>query len=215
MLQFMSRVLVTGFEPFGGQSTNPSALVAMALDGRQIGDCQVVGGLLPCVFGRALRELKHLLRQSKPKLVLCLGQAGGRSAIAIERVAINVDDACIADNAGATPIDQPIAVRGPVGYWSTLPIKAIVQALRNANIPAEISQSAGTFVCNHVFYGLMRSLSRKPVRGGFIHVPYSTEQATETQPGMSLIEMTRAIELAIATCLETDADIRLSDGSLH
>lgn len=206
-------VLITGFEPFGDQPVNPSALVARALHGRRLAGRNLEGVVLPCVFGRALRELKRHLRRVQPELVICLGQAGGRSAVAVERVAINVDDARMPDNAGRSPIDEPIAARGPVAYWSTLPIKAIVRALREADIPAEVSQTAGTFVCNHVFYGLMRRLAgRKHCRGGFIHIPFMTGQG---EPSLPLEVMVNAIELAVATSLRTVRDRRLAEGATH
>ena len=214
----MRNVLITGFEPFGGEPVNPSAQVALALEGREIADHKVVGVVLPCVFGDALRELRRQIRRVKPVLVLCLGQAGGRASISVERVAINIDDARIDDNAGKRPIDVPIATKGPVAYWSTLPIKAIVVALKEHGIAAEVSQTAGTFVCNHVFYGLMRMLRKKPVRGGFIHIPYAPEQVvamTPQPPSMSVEEVVRGMEVVIATALQTDQDLRVGGGATH
>lgn len=215
----MKTVLLTGFEPFADESVNPSAQAVVALHGRTIGKRVVHAAVLPCVFDDALEKLRTELRRVRPELVICVGQAGGRAAITVERVAINVDDARIADNAGARPIDRRIAARGPVGYWSTLPIKAIVAALREADLPAEVSQTAGTFVCNHVFYGLMHALSRtRGVRGGFIHVPYLPEQAARTPgspPSMSLDDVVRGLETAIATALTTRRDARVADGATH
>src|SRR6185295_11865316 len=164
-------VLVTAFEPFGGDSVNASQLAAAPLDGRVIGGSRVVVAILPCVFGDAIVALRLAIRRVRPTLVLACGEAGGRAAVTIERVAINVDDARLADNAGVRPIDRAIAPGGPVACWSTLPIKAIVSALKKRRIPAAVSLSAGTFVCNHVFYALMRMLARRPgVIGGFIHL---------------------------------------------
>lgn len=211
-------ILVTGFEPFGGESINPSAQVALALEGRVIAGHRVKGIVLPCVFGESQRVLAAHLRRVKPVLVVCLGQAGGRATISVERVAINVDDARIADNAGQQPIDQRIAPRGPAAYWSTLPIKAIVAALSTRGIPADVSQSAGTFVCNHVFYGLMRRLGKKPVRGGFIHVPFSPDQvkgAYAGAPSMPVEKVVEGIALAIATALKTPVDARKVGGATH
>ncbi len=207
-----SRVLVTGFEPFGGGQSNPSALIAQALDGRLIAGRAVVGVVLPCVFGLAAKELRKHLGQVMPELVVCLGQAGGRAAIGVERVAINIDDARLADNAGAQPVDVPIARGGPVAYWSSLPIKAIVAALDQAGIAAEVSQTAGTFVCNHVFYALMRAIAGKPVRGGFIHVPFAPEQG---EPSMPLAQMVQAIELAVVTATQARVDLRVAGGATH
>jgi len=215
-------VLVTGFAPFGGETVNPSWLVAQALDGEEIAGAQIVARELPCVFGDAIDTLERALRELEPVLVICAGQAGGRAAVTLERVAINVDDASIADNAGKQPIDEPIASEGPVGYWSSLPIKAIVRALREARIRAEVSQTAGTFVCNHVFYGLMPELSsRRGVRGGFVHVPFLPEQAARaivtpgapTPPSMTLDEITRALRIIVATSLAVRGDIKTAGGA--
>jgi pyroglutamyl-peptidase len=209
----MKTVLVTGFEPFGGEPRNPSQEIARALDGRIIAGRRVVGAVLPCVFGAANRELARLLRLHRPSLVVCVGQAGGRAEITPERIAINVDDARIADNADAQPLDRPIVRGGPAAYWSTLPIKAIVRELKRRGMPAAVSQTAGTFVCNHVFYGLMRALRRRRgVRGGFIHVPFLPGQATRGQPSLPLATMTEAIALAIQVALTTRRDAKLPGG---
>jgi pyroglutamyl-peptidase len=146
-------------------------------------------------------------------LVICLGQAGGRTAITPERVALNVDDARIADNAGQQPVDRPVVKAGPVAYWSTLPIKAIVQALRKRGLPAEISQTAGTFVCNHVFYGLMHELhGQRRVRGGFIHVPFLPEQ-TSDQPSLPLAKMITGIQTALEVSVRRSRDLREAGGA--
>lgn len=209
------KVLLTGFEPFGGEAINPSGEIARQLHGTVIAGHRVVGALLPCVFGAAITELKRQLRATKPALVLCTGQAGGRAEITPERVALNVDDARIADNAGCQPIDRPIAKRGPAAYWSTLPIKAIVAALRRRGIPASVSQTAGTFVCNHVFYGLMHELrAQGKRRGGFIHLPFLPEQAKD-QPSLPLETMTAAIGVAIETALKVRRDARATGGTTH
>jgi pyroglutamyl-peptidase len=213
------KVLLTGFEPFGGDTVNPAALAVAALDGRVIEGCRVVATILPCVFGDALDVLRRELRRVRPELVVCVGQAGGRAAIGLERVAINVDDAGIPDNDGAQPIDRPIARGGPVAYWSTLPIKATVDALRSDGLPAEVSQTAGTFVCNHVFYGLMHALRRRRgARGGFVHVPYLPEQAARVPggaPSLSLDRITRGLEIVISTALTVRRDLRAEGGATH
>jgi len=208
-------VLVTGFEPFGGESINPSGEIARQLHGTVIGGHRVVGALLPCVFGAAISELKKQIRATKPALIVCVGQAGGRAEVTPERVAINVDDARIPDNAGRQPVDRPIVRGGPAAYWSTLPIKAIVAELRRQEIPAAMSQTAGTFVCNHVFYGLMHELRRKKVRGGFIHVPFLPEQAKPGQPSLSLEIMTAAIGSAVTVALKTRRYVRSAGGATH
>jgi pyroglutamyl-peptidase len=203
-------VLVTGFEPFGGETVNPSAEIARQLHGAEIAGHRVEGVLLPCVFGESLAELRQHLRRVRPALVVCVGQAGGRAEITPERVAINVDDARIADNAGRQPVDRPVVRGGPAAYWSTLPIKAIVAALRARGLPAAVSQTAGTYVCNHVFYGLMHALRRRRgVRGGFIHVPFLPAQG---RPSLPLETMIQGVELAIATALRTRRDRREAGG---
>lgn len=212
----MKTVLLTGFEPFDGESINPSGEIARQLHGTVVGGHRVVGALLPCVFGAAITELKKQVRATKPALVICAGQAGGRAEITPERVAINVDDARIPDNAGRQPVDRPVVRGGPAAYWSTLPIKAIIAELRRRDIPAAVSQTAGTFVCNHVFYGLMHELRRqKTVRGGFIHVPFLPEQAKPGQPSLTLETMTAAIGAAVATALTARRDTRSAGGATH
>jgi pyroglutamyl-peptidase len=212
----MKTILITGFEPFGGEKVNPSQDIAQALDGRMIGGRKVVGAVLPCVFGASITELKKLLRVHRPELVICVGQAGGRAEITPERVALNIDDARIPDNAGAQPIDTPIVRGGLAAYWSTLPIKAIVAALQAAKIPAAVSQTAGTFVCNHVFYGLMHALkSRRGVRGGFVHVPFLPAQAKQGQPNLPLETMILALARTIEVSLRTRRDARRAGGQLN
>ncbi len=219
----MKTVLLTGFEPFGGDAINPSEEIARQLNGAVLARHTVAGGLLPCVFGAAVKELKHLIKLHDPVLVICVGQAGGRAEITPERVAINIDDARIADNAGQQPIDKPIAKDGPAAYWSTLPIKAIVQELRKHDIPAAVSQTAGTFVCNHVFYGLMHELAlhRDHVRGGFIHVPYLPEQTTARRtlgqteaPSLPFEQMIDGVKVAISTSIEYRRDIKSAGGQV-
>jgi pyroglutamyl-peptidase len=190
-------VLITGFEPFGGEARNPSQEIARALDGRVIAGRRIVGAVLPCVFGVSLRSLRMLVRQHNPSVVVCLGLANTRSEITPERVAINLDDARIRDNAGWQPVDRRVVRNGPAAYWSTLPVTPIVAALRKRGLPARPSETAGTFVCNHVFYGLMRQLHRKrTVRGGFIHVPWPQGWAP-TASVITFEQMVAAIGLAI------------------
>jgi pyroglutamyl-peptidase len=211
----MKNVLLTGFEPFGGETRNPSQEIAAALHGRIIARRTVVGAVLPCVFRDAIPELGQHLRRHQPELVIALGQAGGRPDITPERIAINLVDARIPDNAGAQPLDRPVVKGGPAAYWSTLPIKAVASALRQHGIPASISQSAGTFVCNHVFYGLMHALRRRRgVRGGFIHVPFLPEQVKRSEPSLSLAAMIAATELAIEISVTTRRDLRIPAGQI-
>jgi pyroglutamyl-peptidase len=186
-------ILLTGFEPFGGESVNPSWAIASALDGETIAGRRVVALRLPTEFRRSLRVLRAGLALHAPSLVLALGQAGGRAGLSLERVAINVDDARIPDNAGARPIDATIVRGGPPAHFGTLPIKAIVAALRARGVPAGVSQTAGTFVCNHVFYGLQHALAGTRVRSGFVHVPYLPEQA-QARPGAPSLPLATMVE---------------------
>lgn len=210
-------ILLTGFEPFGGASINPSWELARALDGQLIGGATVAARLLPCVFGVALAELRRALEQTRPLLVVALGQAGGRSELSLERVAINLDDARIPDNAGAQPIDEPVLVGAPAAYFSTLPIKAMVAGLRAAGIPAAVSHTAGTFVCNHLFYGLQHQLQGSGVRSGFMHIPLLPEQAAQVsgQPSMALPLMLAGVRLALELALQHTVDLRQTGGSLN
>lgn len=187
-------ILLTGFEPFGGESINPSWELARTLDGETIAGHRIVAVRLPCVFGASLEVLRVALEEHDPVLVLAIGQAGERGQLSLERVAINIDDARIPDNAGAQPVDTAIMAGASAAYFSSLPIKAMLVALREAGIPAEISHTAGTYVCNHVFFGLMHALrERAGTPGGFLHIPYLPEQATR-HPGAPSLSLDVAIE---------------------
>ncbi|ONN71390.1 pyroglutamyl-peptidase I [Pseudomonas oryzihabitans] len=209
-------LLLTGFAPFGGETLNPSWEAVRRLDGERLGDLPVVAAQLPTEFGAALRVLDELLERHRPTLVVAVGQAGGRAELSLERIAINVDDARIPDNAGRQPIDEPVVADGPAAYFSTLPIKAMTRVLRDAGIPAAVSQTAGTFVCNHVFYGLQHRLQGSGVRGGFIHIPYLPAQAA-AQPGapsMALETLIAGLRLALTCAATTRADLREGGGQL-
>ncbi|WP_240620123.1 pyroglutamyl-peptidase I, partial [Peribacillus acanthi] len=185
----MAHILLTGFDPFGGETTNPSLEAVMKLNGKQINQHLIVARKLPTVFHESVQTIKMYLDELDPHVVICVGQAGGRPDISIERVAINVDDARIPDNKGQQPIDTPIFKDGPAAYWSTLPIKSMVKKLRENGVPASISHTAGTFVCNHIFYSLLHIIKSRgrEARGGFIHIPFLPEQAAHHpgQPSMS------------------------------
>ena len=211
----MPPILLTGFDPFDNATVNPSWCVARALAGQRIAGHQVVAAQLPTAFGQALTHLHALLQAHRPALVLCLGLAAGRAALSIERIGINVIDARIPDNQGAQPVDMPVVPHGPAAYFATLPIKAMLRAVRQAGIAAEVSQSAGTFVCNQVFYVLMRALARSPgVRAGFVHVPWLPAQAAaHGQPGMPLERMTLALEIIVRTALSAGRDARVGAGA--
>ena len=210
-------VLLTGFAPFDGEAVNPSWQAAQMLHGRHVAGHRIVARQLSVEFGASLKELRAAIRETKPSLVLCVGQAGGRGAMSLERVAINVDDARIPDNAGARPIDTAIVEDGPAAYFTSLPIKTMLAALRDAGIPAEVSQTAGTYVCNHVFYGLMHALRNRRIRGGFVHIPYSPEQAAHHPgaPSLPVETVVHGLRVALQVALETDADRRLAAGAEH
>ena len=220
------RVLLAGFEPFENDPVNPAWEIARALDGWACEGAVVQAVQLPCVFGRAIdtldAALADILGNKAPlPLVLCIGAAGGRTEISMERAALNIDDARIPDNAGQQPIDLPVVKNGPAAYFSTLPIKAMVRDMRAAGLPAAVSNSAATFVCNHIFYALMHRLATRPAlahtRGGFVHVPYLPEQAA-SKPGvasMALAAQVEAFRVAIRTALTVRHDVRETAGRLH
>ena len=198
------------------EAVNPSWEAAQALHGKQVAGHRVIAARLPTAFDASLDALRALLAQHRPALVVCTGQAGGRPALSLERVAINVNDARIADNARSQPVDTPVIAGGPAGYFSSLPIKAMLAALERAGIRAEVSQTAGTFVCNHVFYGLMHQLATDPelagVRGGLVHVPWLPQQG---QPSMALQDIVQGLEVALHCALITGTDIRRQAGALN
>jgi pyroglutamyl-peptidase len=210
-------ILVTGFDPFGGESANPSWEICNRLP-REIGGMRSETCRVPCEFRRAIEVVAEAIERHQPAIVLSLGQAGGRSRIGVERVAINVDDARIPDNAGAQPVDERIAINGPPAYFATLPVKAMARAIRAAGIPAEVSNSAGTYVCNHVMYGVLHFLaaSKREARAGFIHVPYAESQVLDKRdaPGMSVESMARAVQAAIGAAIEHRQDIGVAEGAL-
>ncbi len=196
------RILLTGFEPFDGQTLNPSWEVARTLQGAVVQGAPVTAVQLPCVFAQALPALQQALAQHRPDIVLALGQAEGRCDFSVERVAINVQDARIPDNAGQQPIDVPVIAGGPAAYFSTLPIKALVAGLKAAGFPASVSQTAGTFVCNQVFYALQHTLAGQGVHSGFMHLPLLPEQAAQwtgpTLPSWPASWQSAGVEQALA-----------------
>ena len=215
----LPKVLVTGFAPFGGEAINPSREIAHALDGEIIAQHCFVGAELPTDVADSLAALDALLAKHRPALVLALGQAGGRSEISLERVAINLIDARIPDNAGAQPVDAPVVKNAPNAYFSTLPLKTMLLRLHAAGIPAALSHSAGTFVCNQVFFGLAHRLAAQypRTRGGFVHVPYLPLQAARfaNAPSMALETMIEAVRLGLETALTTRDDLHFAAGTTH
>lgn len=206
-------ILLTGFDPFENAMSNPSGLVAEALHGQRIAGHAVVAAQLPTAFDASLARLQGLLERHQPAVTLCLGLAGGRPALSIERVGINVNDARIPDNQGWQPVDTPVMADGPAAYFATVPVKAMLRAVLAAGVAGEVSQTAGTFVCNHVLYGLLHFLARQPgARGGFIHVPWLPDQG---QPGMELRDMVRGVHAALWAAVLTHKDVALGAGATH
>ena len=206
--------LLTGFAPFAGEAVNPSWQAVRALDGATVEGHRIIAVELPVEFDASLRTLRSALRKTKPALAIAVGLAGGRDGISLERVAINVVDARIPDNAGMQPVDAPVVARGPAAYFTTLPIKATLRELQRAGIAAHVSQTAGTYVCNEVFYALMHATRRRESRAGFVHVPYLTEQAARRgTPGMPLDDMVRALQIIMRMALTQRADARVHAGA--
>lgn len=213
------KLLLTAFDPFGGEKINP-ALEAVKLVSDRIGEIKVVKLEVPTVFKKSIHMAEEAIEQERPDVVLCIGQAGGRFDITPERVAINVDDARIKDNEGNQPIDTRIFEDGESAYFSTLPVKAMVQSIRNAGLPSSISNSAGTFVCNHLMYGVLYILSKRypGVRGGFIHVPFIPAQVagrSVSAPSLALADIARGLEAAISAIGEYEEDIVAVGGTEH
>jgi pyroglutamyl-peptidase len=211
------KALVTGFEPFGGDRVNPSFEALRRLPPR-LGVLDIATRSLPVVYGAALPALRAAIAATAPDIVLCAGLAGGRAELSLERVAINIDDARIPDNDGNQPIDRPVVAGGPAAYFATLPIKAAVAALREAGLPAAVSNSAGTFLCNHIFYGLMHEAAKAghPFRGGFLHLPYLPGQAARVPgaPSMALEQIVEGIEIILSVAAARADDLVVSEGAL-
>ncbi len=210
------KLLLTAFDPFGGEPVNP-ALEAVKLVADKIGDVEVVKQEVPTVFYKSIDTVAAAIEREKPDAVLCIGQAGGRYDLTPERVAINQDDARIKDNEGNQPIDSTIFEDGEPAYFATLPIKAMVAAIREAGVPASISNTAGTFVCNHLMYGVLYTLAKKypGVKGGFMHVPYETSQVvnrTPSAPSLNINDIAKGIEAAIAAIGANESDIKTVEG---
>ena len=208
----MQNVLLTGFEPFDKAAVNPSWEAVRQLDGVQLCEgVQMVSRCLPCAFATAAETLLQLINELHPAMVIATGLGPGRSDISVERVAINVNDARIPDNLGAQPIDIAVVDGGPAAYFSTLPIKGMVKAVREAGIAASVSQTAGTFVCNQVFYRLQHALVGTGVRSGFIHVPGLPDAGEHS---MSLSTIVEGLRVAALAAWQTQVDIALSGGQV-
>ena len=209
------KIIVTGFDPFGGETINPSIECVKALP--EIEGVELIRLELPTVFKESAKRLNEVINDVKPDAVLSVGQAGGRPEITMERIAINVDDARIPDNISQQPIDETIQTEGEAAYFTTLPIKRIVKAIREAGISSEVSNSAGTFVCNHIMYQSLFAATKadKPFKAGFMHIPFIPEQTTD-KPSLPLEESTRALQIAIETILDyiNDEDIKVQEGTI-
>lgn len=209
------KIIVTGFDPFGGGNINPSIECVKALP--EIEGVELIRLELPTVFKESAVSLNEVINDVKPDAVLSVGQAGGRPGITLERIAINVDDARIPDNSCQQPIDEAIQEKGEAAYFTTLPIKRIVKAIREAGISAEVSNSAGTFVCNHIMYQALFAAAKadKPFKAGFMHIPFIPEQTTD-KPSLPLEDSTKALQIAIETIRDylNDEDIKVQEGAI-
>lgn len=210
----MKKLLLTAFTPFDGERINP-ALEAVKLVKDRIGNLLIVKLEVPTVFGKSIDTVREAIERERPDFVLSIGQAGGRAEITPERVAINLDDARIPDNEGNQPIDEPIFPDGENAYFSTLPVKAMVEAIRKEGLPSSLSNSAGTYVCNHLMYGILYYLDKRPsMKAGFIHVPYIPEQTKNKKemPALELSEIVRGLEVAITAIAINGTDKKLAYG---
>lgn len=210
------KVLVTGFQPFGGEEKNPSYEAVKLLPDKILGS-DIIKLEVPVVFRQAGEIVASKAREVKPDIILCIGQAGGRSSITPERVGINVNDGTTADNSGYVPIGEAIIEDGPDAYFTNLPIKAMVQKMIDHDIPATISNTAGTYVCNNLMYSVMHLVHTEliGVRAGFIHVPYATMQHNFKFASLPLTEISRGLQLCIEACLENECDLKLTAGATH
>ena len=210
----MKKLLLTAFTPFDGERINP-ALEAVKLVKDKIGNLEIVKLEVPTVFGKSIDTVREAIERERPDFVLSIGQAGGRAEITPERVAINLDDARIPDNEGNQPIDEPVFPDGENAYFSTLPVKAMVEAIRREGLPSSLSNSAGTYVCNHLMYGVLYYLDKRPsIKAGFIHVPYIPEQTKNKKemPALELSEIVRGLEAAITAIAINGTDKKLAYG---
>lgn len=212
----MPTVLLTGFEPFADDPTNPSGDAVRLIADAWAGPERLVTAVLPVAFDAAAAALRELIDEHSPDLVIATGLAGGRTSVTPERVAINLIDARIPDNGGAQPSDAPSVAGAPTAYFATLPVKAIVRDASAAGIPTTASTTAGTYVCNHVFYQALHVAQTRPgMRAGFVHVPYAAESAPAGAFGLPLSDIARALEIAVRTSLDTTDDVGGIGGSLH
>lgn len=211
------KVLLTGFDPFGGELVNP-AEEAVKMVSSNINGAEVIKITIPTVQTKSVKAIEEAVEKHNPDIVISVGQAGGRFDITPERVAINMDDFRIKDNEGNQPTDEIIKEDGQTAYFSNLPIKAMVKHMNENKIPATVSNTAGTFVCNHVMYGILYMIDKKypNIKGGFIHIPYMTSQVIDKKntPYMYLDEIVKGLELAIEACTLYKEDIKTIGGEI-
>lgn len=202
----INKILLTGFEPFGGEEVNPSLEAIKKLDGYRYKDYNIIGLEVPTVYKESMEVIEEKISSVEPKAVISVGQAGGRNRISVERIGTNVDDTKQEDNEGNKPKNRPIDKNGHDGYFSTLPIQEITDNLKEKDIPAKISNSAGTYICNHIMYGVLNHIKRNDLKmkSGFIHVPYLPEQVLDkNKPSMSMDMITEAIEITVRTTVDS------------
>jgi pyroglutamyl-peptidase len=212
----MVTILLTGFEPFGGDARNPSGDAVAEVGRAWSGPERLITAILPVAFDAAAERMRALIAEHTPDVVIATGLAGGRTHITPERVAINLRDARIPDNAGAQPIDEPSVAGGPAAHFASLPVKAMARAIGDAGVPAAVSHTAGTFVCNHVMYVAADEAARRPgMRAGFVHVPWSDEVAPEGAPSLPAGDIARALAIAVRTAADVRTDDAASAGALH
>ena len=211
------KIIIIGFDPFGGENINPALEAVKKLPDTILGQ-EVIKIEIPTVFRKSLEKIEENIEKHNPDVIISVGQAGGRFGVTPERVAINMDDARIKDNEGNQPIDISIYEDGEAAYFSNLPIKAMVKEMTDNGIPASVSNSAGTFVCNHVMYGILYLVDKKypNIRGGFIHVPYIPSQVTTkpNTPSMSIDDISKGLELSIKAIIENSSDIKTVGGTI-
>ena len=212
------KILVTGFDPFGGEKINPAIESVKKLPDKIL-DAEIIKLEIPTVIGKSVDKIREKIKEVNPDVVLSIGQAGGRPDITVERVGINCDDCRIKDNEGNQPIDEKVVEDGPAAYFATVPIKAMVEHIKEVKIPASVSNTAGTFICNHVLYGVchIKATEYPNMRTGFIHIPFLPEQVTDKKnmPSMALETIVKGLELAIEAIITNKEDIVVTGGKTH
>jgi len=213
----MKKILMLGFEPFDKSSLNPALEAIKLLDNKKLNGGKIITASLPVVHQKSIDKAIEEINKHKPDVVICVGLAGGNFGISIERIAINIDDFRIQDNEGNQIIDEPVVKDAPAAYFSTLPIKAIVKELHDNGLPANVSNSAGTYVCNHIFYGVQHYIkdNNLDIKSGFIHIPLLPEQIkSENTPSMSLALITKALSIASQATIDNETDIKMEAGTI-